>query len=157
VRVPTSINIEEMECKRVDPKRLDEWKEPFTTDPLPMSKATITWRLLRVSDFEAIESYVSQVQDASMAQRKPGHIYTLARHIEAINGKKLKPKEKIAWVRDALGKDLRALQNAFNAKETGYNLRPRFKCPKGHWFRARLPLDGRFFRGQGDSDLGDVA
>lgn len=157
IRVPTSINIEEMECVRVDPKRLDDWKEPFETDPLPWSKDKITWRLLRIHDMEKIENYVSQVQDASMAQRKPGHIYTLARHIEAINGKKLKTIDKLTWVRSAFGKDLRALQDAFNAKETGYNLRPKFKCPKGHWFRARLPLDGRFFRSQGDSDLGDVA
>lgn len=157
VRVPTSIDIEKMECKRIDLKQMDQWKEPFETEALPLCRDKIGWRLLRIHDFEEVESYVSQVQDASMSPGKPGHIYTMARHIETINGKKPKSAEKMQWVRSAIGKDLRALQRAFDAKETGYNLRPKFRCPKGHWFRARLPLDGRFFRGQGDSDVGDVA
>lgn len=142
-----SKNIEEMECKVIDPAEADLYKEPFETPPLPLSKDTITWRLLRIKDMIQAETYAKQREDAQVVPGNPFHTYIVARHIQKVKGKEVDMLRAMEWVRKAYGKDLRVLKDEFDKKETGYDLSLKFTCVHcGATFSSMVPLDGSFFR-----------
>jgi hypothetical protein len=141
------VNIEEMEVKELDEKRAAEWVEPFKTAPLPISGAVVHFRLLRLSDMIQAEDYARQQESNQMVPKSALHTYTLAKHIVKVGTEEMNILTAKSWVKDAFSKDLRALQAEFSKWETGYELTPEFLCVHcGALFRARLPLDGSFFR-----------
>jgi len=158
---PKHVNIEEMPCTVVKDEERDKWASAFKTDPLPFSKAVVEWKLLTLSDMIRAEEWAEQQQSTQMTPGSPLHTYTIARHIKTINGKETKILHAIDWVRQAYGRDLRALSEEFRKWETGYDLTPKFRCPHcGGTFRQKLPLDGSFFRavrsGPGESPSPEV-
>jgi|GEM_PF-2025964 len=158
---PKMVNIEEMECKTIEDSEAHKWREPFEAPPLPLSKAKVSWKLLRLRDMISAEDWARQQESIQTHPGSPLHTYTLAKHIVSVGGKAMKILDAIDWVREAVARDLRALSEAFRRRETGYDLTPRFDCPHcGGYFRTRLPLDGSFFRaassGPGDSPPPEV-
>jgi len=145
-----SKNVEEMECKVIDPDKAGLYKEPFETPPLPLSKDVITWRLLRIKDFIQAEAYAKQREESQVVPGNPFHTYIIAKHILKIRGKDTEPIQAMEWVRKAYAKDLRALNEEFEKKETGYDMTLKFACVHcGASFAAMVPLDGSFFRSTG--------
>jgi hypothetical protein len=125
-----------------------KWQEPFDTEELPMEKHKVTFRMLRMRDWQIIENFSSEQSRFNLPKNKT-ETYTLAQHIIAINGNQnMTDMEKMSWIEKALGGDLRVFRRAIKEKETGYNTRTEVACPECNAkFAVELPLD--FFRSLG--------
>ena len=125
----------------------DTYQEPFKVGKrLPVSGAKIEFCLHRMRDLEKIENFAEQYA----RKRKQGHrvgnpstTYGLALQIFSINGDPhMADSDKHRWVRDAVWGDLQVIRTEIQTKETGFDLRPEFKCPScGGGFRVLIPLN----------------
>lgn len=121
--------------------------EPFHTTPLKDTGDKITWRYLRMADLTMAEEFAQRVDSTST---KPGtklNNVLLALHTVTINGNKPGVTGAYSWVKRTASPTLTDLRRQIERRSFGYSMRPRFKCPCGHSFRAELPLDGSLFRG----------
>jgi len=125
----------------------DKITEPFSTGKLPPYNDVITFRLLRVADQKAAETYARKGQQAG----KTGDFvrsFAMARYIEGINGEPVTTFEALDYIRKGTtGETLLALRHAFSMYEPGYDMNIYLTCPKCKGvFSVRLPEDGSYFR-----------
>jgi hypothetical protein len=148
-------SVPELECTTVEKFDATTYREPFTSKPLPRSGETVKFRLLRLRDLNRIQDYVQKVQPRLGAiGGNPALSYTLAVQILSVNDVAKTDLEIIRWAKNALAFDLRFLREQIESYETGYDLRPTFKCQKcEELFQVQLPLD--FFRANA-SQLGQT-
>jgi len=123
------------------------FREPFKTRPLPPYDDVIDFRLLRVEDQLAAESYYRQAQQVG----KTGDVvrtFATARHIVGVNGEPVTSFEAIDYVRNAAtGATLATLRSEISEREPGYFMAVPLTCPLcGGSYDVRLPEDGSFFR-----------
>lgn len=133
-------------------------REPFRTAPLPPYGDIVSFKLLRLKDHIAAESYYEKGLKAG----KPGEFirsYAMAKQIISIKPKD-GPEEEVSlmeamdYIRHgADGQTLLALRQEFSKVEPGYNMFTTLTCPYPKCkasFQIRIPEDGSFFR-QGGS------
>ena len=120
---------------------------PFTVG-LPDSGLTITYRLLTGKDQKEIKTAVDKDQKKGLAgQGDPAFIYTLAKHITAVNGKKLNLLVALQLVERLSAKDSRYLQETVDANTPGIIPTIRKKCNTcGKEIETGLPISAEFFR-----------
>lgn len=147
---PFTTDISDLPCTVYDEEPgLDKqtFREPFKTRPLPPYGDVIDFRLLRVEDQLAAESYYRQARQVG----KTGDVvrtFATARHIVGVNGEPVTSFEAIDYVRNATtGETLATLRAEFAEREPGYYMSVPLVCPLcGGTFDVRLPEDGSFFR-----------
>ena len=101
---------------------------------------------MRLRDMERVEDYSRQYENKKARVGDPTYNFSLALAIVTIGDKQnMDELDRIRWVKNQLGGDLRAIRNDSERRETGFDLRPQCKCSScGVSFRPRIPID--FFR-----------
>lgn len=140
------VDISALECTYAsDLEEQEKYIEPFVTSPLPRSGDKVSFRMLRVHDYNRIQEYIAQ-RTAKMGRADNTHSYTLAQQIVAINDDhNLTDLERMRWIRDALAFDLRMLRKEMNKWETGRDMQPTVTCSRCQTVFA-VPLPDDFFR-----------
>lgn len=114
---------------------------------LPMSGDTVSFRLLRNKDEEAIRRYTKNKYQRSAEDTDPSYCFRLATHIEEINGKKLDILHRLSYVESMIASDVSALKQAIQDRDFGVDLMLSGNCPAcGFPFEEILPFDRNFFR-----------
>lgn len=124
-------------------------KEPYKTEPMPVSGSVITFRMLRVSDEEDIIRYTKSQNLKNMANAgDPGYSYRLAKHIVEINGTAVQStSEALKFVKALVGRDSAAFKDAIEAKDSGVNIELEIECPSCGTAMERLfAFSAEFFR-----------
>lgn len=120
--------------------------EPFKTKPLPHTNEVVSWRFLRRSDVTNAQEYASRMDDGASLGKKR-NTFLQAAMIVAINGKRARLTESVAWIRRTPTPILQAFRAEVKKFGIGYDTTPKFKCPHcGGTFKQRIPLDGDMFR-----------
>jgi hypothetical protein len=127
--------------------------EPFTSKPLKMGpglpKSQVTWRYLRLRDLDKAQEFVAQFKNTDVNPDGMLHTYLLALQIVAIDGKAVSPLQAATWVKRQYSFTLNDLRAQIVARDFGYDLAPKFKCPAppqgcGVEYRVTLPIDAAF-------------
>lgn len=122
----------------------DSVPEPFVSGPLPVTGDVIGWRYHRVRDVIQAEEFVARAKQGAGKL----HSFLLAAQLVTLNGRAFTGRlEAMTWVTRQPSPLLHALRDDLSARDFGYDVNPRFRCPHcGGSFKGRLPLDGSLFR-----------
>jgi len=104
--------------------RDEEVSEAIKVDPLPISKAKLTVRLLKVSDEKAIAEYARK-RGKDQTQVAP---YRFGRHILTWDGKDMTPDEASKKYLKLHARDAEALRNAISDADCGIDLALSEEC-----------------------------
>lgn len=125
----------------------DEWAEPFSVD-LPATNRTLTFRLLRGSDEQAIAQQVKRKHQKNIADPgNPSYTLMLSKHIVTIDGDEVRGPAALKFVEAMPVMDRTALTDEITAQTPGFDPELEFECPScGFTNEAVLPMSAEFFR-----------
>ena len=120
-----AFDLDALEVKTPEP---DE-TEPFSVK-LPRSGVTVSVRLMRVKDENALTNYRIQQEELGIPDAKErAYRYKLARQLDAVNGQSLKFDEKVDFIRSLVLIDLQVYKSIFTKHDVGVNMEARAACP----------------------------
>ena len=114
----------------------------------------IGWRYLRLGDLIQAEEFADRSHNTEAT--RPGaklNSFINARFIATIDGRRVGVLEAMKWTKQAPMPLLVEFRQQVERRSFGYELSPSFRCPSGHSFRQRLPLNGAMFRGRGGATV----
>jgi hypothetical protein len=142
--------LDQLPCTYLTPEKISN-PETFRV-LLPTCKARVGFRLMRLRDSDAVESFTRQHQaEAEALGTNPTVSFALANAIETVDDNPIEAFGGIVplrhWVRSLTALDLSALRTAMNNADCGYELSPTIQCAKcKHSFIIKLPEVATFFR-----------
>jgi len=121
--------------------------EPYTVT-LPLSKAKVDFRMLRVADEDLVTKYGKrQMQRSAKGIGDPTYSYRLALHIVNVNGEALDVTKRLEFVKSLIGKDSAVFKNAVEEKQSGVRIDLEIECPScGAVLKKLLQFNEEFFR-----------
>lgn len=142
----TSINLDDLPVKEVE----DNFKEPFMTSPLPVSKDVIEFKLFSVNDLAHIsresKRMASKFPDYEL---NPEDIVTLMQKVETVNGEKLNDIDLRTYLEDMNARDLLVFETEYNKIDNNLGLDRQIVeiCPNCQEDVSTLiPITDEFFR-----------
>lgn len=123
--------------------------EPFNVT-LPVSKAKVEFRLMRVKDEADILNYRKQSKSSSPLE-DPTYVYRSVKFITSINGKDMPLIDKMRWFEDLSVRDTSALRDAMDDVASGVNSTLTTECAScKKTFEFDMPFTASFFRARRD-------
>ena len=114
----------------------------------------IGWRYLRLGDLTQAEDFADRAHNTEAT--RPGaklNSFINARYVATIDGRRVGVLEAMKWTKAAPMPLLVEFRQQVERRSFGYELSPSFRCPNGHSFRQRLPLNGAMFRGRSGASV----
>ena len=114
----------------------------------------VGWRYLRLADLIQAEEFAERSQSTTTSPGTMLNRFINARYIATIDGQRVGVLEAMQWTKQAPMPLLGEFRAQIERRSFGYELSPTFKCPNGHSFRQKLPLNGAMFRGRRGATIG---
>lgn len=130
----------------------DDFKEPITIGPLPMSKDTITVKILRIKDRIEIDKEATEIRITNPDyEGDPSYNLRLEHLIVAVNDKELNIQEKKDYVEYLPAIDSQYINYKMNKIKAGINTDITVECPHCHeTTETSLSINSTFFRPEFD-------
>lgn len=126
----------------------DDFKEPITIGPLPMSKDTITVKILRIKDRIEMDKEATEIRITNPDyEGDPSYNLRLEYSIITVNDKELSPSEKKTYVEYLPAMDSQYINYKLNKIKAGVNTDVKVECPHCHEVTdTSLSINSTFFR-----------
>lgn len=138
----TEIDLSKLPIKHLGEKP-DE--DGYFTYKLPVSQATVTFRLLSVGDIEEIEDHIEKMAEEVGAEFTDGSTYALLKQILAVEGNFDSDTVKNFVEQKMRIGDVRAFRKHVNEIESGVDMNITVETPGGGSLDTFLPLNFSFF------------
>jgi len=137
----------EIDLSRLPIKNLGEKPDEngYFKFKLPVSQATITFRLLTVGDIEDIEDHIDSMAEEVGAEFTDGSTYTLLKQIVAVDDNSDSETVNAFVTQKMRIGDVRAFRKYINEIESGIDMNINVETPGGGSLDTFLPLNFSFF------------
>lgn len=126
----------------------DDFKEPITIGPLPMSKDTVTIKILRIEDRINMDKEATEIRITNPDyEGDPNYNLRLEYSILTVNNKELTTEEKKKYVEYLPAMDSQYINYKINKIKAGINTDVKVECPHCHeTSETSLSINSTFFR-----------
>ena len=127
----------------------EDFEEPFTIGPLPVSGDVLTCKLPTMQDAFDIVDEKKRMLSRSPEMADPEFILSYTKKILSVNGEMLSPYEMYNYIEDMMMKDLRYFDCRYEEFESNFGLEKNldYTCEScGSTFKFEVPMGSEFFR-----------